>query len=398
MKDADKDYYSLLSERKIELDYIIAEKDTMKAVPLAAELLEKASGVKQCKIFKPSDEDRKISWALTEYNYIVRFSADICRVNISEAEKLLHSQILEANRILEEYNAVLFSSAVYPVPCSDNFSANDSENKNVLPAEIDMNYHYMKFFLPFKNEDQFFRLHTAVRLILPILPALTSASPVIDSKGELILDSGLEILKHKLDRKEWACRSIIPEPLKNRKEYEGSVTECLKCCKDNKGNSRIDECRAVTANFDEGTLSVRIFDMQESPHVNFAVVRFVTYVLEMLVNSPNGAEKQASISNENLSEIFDSITMEGLKGIAYNGEYLRLLGIEGQEKMSAWGIWMLLAKQVKEFAGLKIPPVENILKTGSLSERITRISRNRSVRETCLELADCLEENIMMLV
>ena len=97
-------------------------------------------------------------------------------------------------------------------------------------------------------------------------------------------------------------------------------------------------------------------------------------------------------------EIFENIIKKGLKGLADNENYLKLLSIEGQTKMSAWGIWMLLAKKVKDYSGLKIPPVENILKTGSLSERIVKITENRSVKETFQELAECLEENIMMLV
>ena len=406
MKDTDKNYYSLLSERTIELEYIIADKDSMEAVPLAEKLLEKASGSEKCCTYNPPEKNGSISWSLTEYDYIVKFSAEICRVNIREAEKILHDQIIEANRMLDEFNAVLFSSAVYPLPSSESFSEENTGKKsadkrnrvNRLIKDSVFNYHYMKLYLPFKNEEEFFRLHTAVRLIMPLLPSLTSASPVIGRSMTDVQESGLEISRYKFSRTGKDCGSFIPRPVRNRREYEESIKKCLECSFVNNDINKIRECKAVTADFEKGMLAVRVFDMQESPHVDFAVVRFITYVLELIVNCRCGVERQASISSEELSEIFENITKDGLKGLADNENYLKLLSIEGQEKMSAWGIWMLLAKKVRDYSGLKIPPVENILKTGSLSERIIKISEKRSVKETFRELAECLEENIMMLV
>ena len=407
MNDTENNYYSLLSERTIEVEYIIADKDSMEAVPLAEKLIKKAAGCEKCSTYSPSDSECSILWSLTKHDYIVKFSAQINRVNIREAEKILHNQIIEANRILEEFNAVLYASAVYPLPGSENASMNIKNNDLLFSGSPDnfnnliknsvFNYHYMKLYLHFENEEEFFRLHTAVRLIMPLLPALTSGSPVLGDTEDS-QDITLEIFKHKLSRTGKACRSIIPLPVRNRNEYEESINQCMKCDYVNNDSGMIDECRAVTADFEKGMLAVRIFDMQESPHVDFAVVRFITYILELIVNCRCSTEKQASISNEELLEIFDNITKDGLKGMVENEKYLKLLSIEDQTKMSAWGIWMLLAKKVKDYAGLKIPPVENILKTGSLSERIIKAAEQRSVKETFQELAECLEENIMMLV
>ena len=404
MNDAGNNYYSLLSDRTIEVEYIIADRDSMEAVPLAEKLIKKAAGCEKSVTYSSPDSECTILWSLTKHDYIVKFSAQISRANIREAEKILHNQILEANRMLEEFNAVLYASAVYPLPGSgsakkscSSCSDRPEDIRNLIENSV-FNYHYMKLYLHFNNEEEFFRLHTAVRLIMPLLPALTSGSPVIGNCETEVQDSGLEIFRHKLSRKGKACGSIIPRPVRNRKEYEESLNQCLNCDSSGKDAALVDECKALTADFEKGMLGVSIFDMQESPHVDFAVVRFVTYVLELIVNCRCGAERQASVSNDELLKIFDNITKDGLKGIADNEKYLKLLGIEDQTRMSAWGIWMLLAKKVKDYAGLKIPPVENILKTGALSERIVKAAEQRSVKETFQELAECLEENIMMLV
>ncbi len=138
--------------------------------------------------------------------------------------------------------------------------------------------------------------------------------------------------------------------------------------------------------------------MQESAHVDFALARFITYVLELLVNCKNGAHKQEAVSTEELSNLLDEVIEKGLTAVSYNEDYLKLLSINRQEKLSAWGIWMILSKKVRDYAGVKFPPVENILKTGSLSERILKQKDNKTALEIYKDLAGCLEKNSMMLV
>ena len=48
--------------------------------------------------------------------------------------------------------------------------------------------------LPFYDDEEFAKLHAAVRLVLPILPALCASSPILDGKLTGCTGYALEIL------------------------------------------------------------------------------------------------------------------------------------------------------------------------------------------------------------
>ena len=400
MKDTGNNYYSLLSEREIELDYFIADKDSLSPSPLAGKLLESAAG-KKCSVYYPDETKSYISWASGTGLCTLKIKADLGRCNIRDAEKSVYEQITIINKHLNKFNAFLLPSAVNPFTSVyyEVFKTYNSEIPENSSTEFECcsGVHFMNLILKFEDENQFYRLFSAVRLILPIIPALTSGSPLLRSRYNGILDNGLDLVKSNRDGRSGSNVRIIPESVKNRKEYEsGSIAEIYKSEKSNMGNDNYN--RTVTVDFERGRLSLKVFNMQESPHVDFALARFITYVLELLVNCRCGAHNQASVSTEELSNLLDEVIEKGLTAISYNEDYLKLLSINRQEKLSAWGIWMILSKKVRDYAGVKFPPVENILKTGSLSERILKQTDKKTVFEVYKDLACCLEENTMMLV
>ncbi len=49
--------------------------------------------------------------------------------------------------------------------------------------------------LPLTGDDEFGRLRAAIRLLLPIMPALAASSPVIDGRLTGLMDSRLEVYR-----------------------------------------------------------------------------------------------------------------------------------------------------------------------------------------------------------
>ncbi len=403
MEKEENDGYSLFTELKIDVEYMTADRDTLDAIPAADRLLETASGKKDL-IYYPYGKDEGISWSTVSAGYAVKFKIENKNMTFRDAETVIYKEIKRAGLILEEINAVLLPTAVHPwlkmnnniiKHVGDNI-AKDQKTVSGFDESNDSclrNFHLMHLYLPFKNDREFFRLHTAVRLILPLIPALSSSSPIIGNAESGKLDNRLEVYKN-------SCLysvedPIIPEP------YSGSEKNKIKLALNNNDNVKIcssNNMCGISADFDKGIIDLGMFEIQESLHADISIARFITLILEFLVNCGCGAERQAEADTAELSDLMNSVLSRGMFAVVENKEYLEMLGIKKQDKMSLWGIWMHFSKTVKDYAGVKIPSVENILKTGSLSERIIKSIENSSIHDTYKKLYECLKENKMMIV
>ena len=49
--------------------------------------------------------------------------------------------------------------------------------------------------LPFADDEEFGRLHAAIRIVLPILPALSASSPIADGRPTGMLDTRLDVYR-----------------------------------------------------------------------------------------------------------------------------------------------------------------------------------------------------------
>jgi carboxylate-amine ligase len=77
--------------------------------------------------------------------------------------------------------------------------------------------------LPFANDEEFAKLHTAIRLLLPIIPALSASSPILDGKATGFLDSRMEAYLHHQERLPELMGDLIPEAVFNQEEYYRTI-------------------------------------------------------------------------------------------------------------------------------------------------------------------------------
>ena len=82
--------------------------------------------------------------------------------------------------------------------------------------------------LPFADENQFERLHAAVRLVLPILPAQTASSPVV--QGEI--GDHIDMRMHFYSEHCRACPELIgdvvPEAVFDSDTYDSVIYEPIR--------------------------------------------------------------------------------------------------------------------------------------------------------------------------
>src|SRR5690606_25183589 len=65
--------------------------------------------------------------------------------------------------------------------------------------------------LPFRDQDEFGRLHAAIRLVLPLLPGLAASSPVQEGRLSGFLDTRLEHYRQNQKRLPSITGQVIPE-------------------------------------------------------------------------------------------------------------------------------------------------------------------------------------------
>ena len=79
--------------------------------------------------------------------------------------------------------------------------------------------------LPFANEDEFVRLHSAIRLLLPIIPALSASSPILDGKATGFVDTRLEYYRKNQQKIPIITGQVIPEAITSIAEYQEKILQ-----------------------------------------------------------------------------------------------------------------------------------------------------------------------------
>jgi hypothetical protein len=74
--------------------------------------------------------------------------------------------------------------------------------------------------LPFSGDDEFGRLHAAIRLVLPIIPALAASSPIVEGRVSRWLDTRMEAYRRNSARIPSVTGLVVPERVFDRRGYE----------------------------------------------------------------------------------------------------------------------------------------------------------------------------------
>jgi len=164
----------------IELEYMIVDRGTLSVRPIADALLAGFDGKARL-----TGQAGLIGWS----NELVRHVVEIKNVapipELAALPALFHDEVRAANRRLASRNARLMPTAMHPWmdPATDTSIWDDDIYRAYdriygCQGHGWANLQSMHINLPFANDAQFARLHAAIRLILPLLPALAASSPM----------------------------------------------------------------------------------------------------------------------------------------------------------------------------------------------------------------------------
>ena len=251
--------------------------------------------------------------------------------------------------------------------------------------------------LPFRGDDEFGRLHAAVRFLLPVLPALAASSPVVERRPTGRLDNRLDAYRRNCARIPSVTGQVVPEPVFTRADYERTILGRMYddiAPHDPEGTLRDEwlNARGAIARFSRGSIEIRVLDAQECPAADLAILEAVVAALRALAE-----ERWVSMRELQawpvapLAAILDATIGGGEAAMVADADYLRCLGVA--RPCSAGELWRRLADALLD----PVPaPLQTILEQGTLARRILRaLDSGRPLESVYGSLGDCLDRGTM---
>jgi gamma-glutamyl:cysteine ligase YbdK (ATP-grasp superfamily) len=257
--------------------------------------------------------------------------------------------------------------------------------------------------LPFANDEEFARLHAAIRLVLPLIPGLAAGSPFQDAKAGPALDGRLVAYRSNSRKVPSVAGLVVPEPSSSHEHYEREILGRIYADlapHDPEAVLRHEwaNARGAIARFDRGAIEIRVIDAQECPTADLAVVAAVVELVRALTNG-RLAERaiDADPATEVLARVLERAITDGERAVVEERELLRLLGVR-KERLPLGELWARLLDAhppddpEREWTGA----LQTILDHGPLARRMLavagpapgRAALRRVAEAMCRSLAD----------
>ena len=399
----------------VELEYMIVDQTTLQIKPIADELLKAELGT-----FGSDFNNGVVSWSNELALHVIELKSSEPEVNFNTLHHAFADNVKRINTVLKKWNATLMPTAAHP------FMQPEKEMTLWPHDNRDVYLVYNKIFdcrghgwsnlqsthlnLPFSNDEEFGRLHAAIRIILPLLPALCASSPILEGKRTGMMDTRLKLYQENQQRIPSISGKIIPEPIFSQRNYERVIYEQIaKDIAPYDPDKILDpiwvNSRGAIARFDRGAIEIRVMDVQECPAADMAIQSLVIAALRMLVNEETVTyDEQIEASPEILVGIFNDTMQTGMQTEILSSEYCNFFGL--QEFTTAGTVWKHIFDKL---ANTGTPPLSKwelelstLFNQGSLAERIVKSLNDdfseANIKEVYRKLCWCLEQDKMLIL
>jgi gamma-glutamyl:cysteine ligase YbdK (ATP-grasp superfamily) len=393
----------------IEMEYMLVDRDTLNVRPVADTVLAILSGGKTASDF----ESGPITWSNELALHVLELKTTLPATKIRSLPSQFETAIRELRPVLDQLNVRLLPTAMHPwMDPKVETILWPHENHEIYQAYDRIfdckshgwsNVQSVHLNLPFDGDQEFAKLHAAVRLILPILPALTASSPIVDGKYTGKLDTRMQYYAQHCHVMPSLTGDLIPEPIEDEATYRQLIFDRISSdVAGVPGSDAFDvnflNARGAIARFDRGSIELRVMDVQEYPGADVAICAAVIAVIKALVQEEWASTKtQQSLATAQLRTILDQVTAAGEIADINDADYLQALNIPAATCRAAT-VWDSLLSRVRRSdssLGSLYAPIEIIQEHGTLASRICRSLGpdfdDESLQNVYDQLADCLD-------
>jgi len=392
----------------VEMEYMIVDRSTLEVRPIADELLREMAGE-----YVDDIERGEFGWSNELVCHVIELKTNGPSPSLAGLADGFHGEVRFINDRLRPMGAMLLGTGAHPLMDPERDTRLWPHGNREIYHQYDRifdcrghgwsNLQSVHLNLPFRGDDEFGCLHAAVRLVLPIIPAIAASTPVLDGQVTGLMDTRLETYRHNQDRIPSIAGRVIPEAVFTEREYHRQIFDRIR-----RDISPLDpdgvldvlflNSRGAIARFDRNAIEIRVIDIQECPAADVAIQDLLVETLRGIVDRPGVplAEQQAW-PDDLLADIFLAVVRDGDEAVVTDADYLRALGVVGR-RVKAGQIWEQLARRAADaLAAESRGPLKRILENGPLARRLVRRLGPRPGRggleAVYRELADCLQEN-----
>lgn len=394
----------------VELEYMIVDRDSLDIRPIADELLKAELGE-----YGSDFENGMVTWSNELVMHVIELKSTRPESNFNTLCSAFSDNVTRANSVLEKWNAMLLPSAAHPWMNPQTETKLWSHDSNEVYAIYNKifdcrghgwsNLQSTHLNLPFYDDEEFAKLHAAIRVVLPILPALCASSPILDGKPTGFLDTRMNYYKTNQQAIPSITGKVIPEGVFSKRQYFNTVYERIKADiapynTDNILDPIWVNSRGAIPRFDRGSVEIRIMDIQECPPADLAVQTLVIETIRALANEKFvNLEAQMVKKTEILAGILDETSKLGPDAELLSSEYPATFGLDGP--CTAGELWHHIHKKLLNSGTTTLDKwgaeIGVVLREGPLSKRMLKSMNGDYSRESITRvyrrLADCLAQN-----
>lgn len=399
----------LLAGLGIELEYMIVDAESLSVRSIADELIRA-----ECGAYQSTVDRGDLSWSNELALHVVELKTSRPVTQLDDLPDKFLAEVTLINALLKDLDARLMPTAMHPW-------MDPSRETRLWPHDYNPVYEaFNRVFdcrghgwsnlqschlnLPFGDDREFARLHAAIRLILPLLPALAASSPFQGGRLTGCLDNRLDAYRNNCARIPSVTGRVIPEAVFTPQGYRSEILEKMYheiAPFDPEGTLQEEwlNARGAIARFERNTIEIRMLDVQECPQADLAIAAATQALVRALVEERwTDLAFQQSLSTDRLEVLFLDTMRRAESAVISDTAFLRALGLANARAVTAGELWRHLLEQThwgetSENRQWK-EPLNLILTQGSLASRIARATGTdpspHRLRAVYAQLCQCL--------
>lgn len=398
----------LFSACGIEIEYMVVRRGSHDVLPVTDQLMKAVAGEHVNDI-----EDGPIAWSNELVLHVLELKTNGPVASLDSLAGRFQAEIGRINELLADLDGRLMPTAMHPWmnPAQETrlWPHGSNEVYEAFNRIFDCSGHgwsnlqSMHVNLPFADDAEFRQLHTAVRTLLPIMPAIAASSPIQEWDLTGLMDTRLETYRHNSNSIPSVTGLVVPENAASRAEYECTILQPMYAAIAHLDPQRVLQhewlnSRGAIARFDRNTIEIRVLDTQENPAADLAVAGVIRAALRALVQ-PRWSDiaAQATVPTGRLAAILLDVIRAADTAVIRDRGYLALFGFP-EKHCQARELWQHVLEDIPaattDADGDWRSVIAFILREGCLARRIAQAvgsgKRRSHVRECYRQLCDCL--------
>jgi gamma-glutamyl:cysteine ligase YbdK (ATP-grasp superfamily) len=340
----------------VEVEYMVIDQRTLEVAPVVDRALEALAAA------SPTGEPvvGPVEWSNELVAHVVEAKCARPARTLAGLRRPWKRAIAAADAALAPFHACLLPSAAHPWMNPKRDAVLWPHEGHEIYAEYDRifgcithgwtNLQSVHLNLPFGDDEEFGRLHAAVRVALPLIPALSAASPYLDGAYTGLMDARMEAYRVNSLKIPAMTGRLIPEPVFTEADYRREILERIyaqTAPHDPQGilHDEWANARGAIARFDRQAIEIRVIDSQESPQADLAIAQAVAMLVRLLAAGRFGDQDALRRwDTERLREIFFDAVRDADRALV-GEDYAALFGLPKGLPRTFGAVWRHLLAQ-----------------------------------------------------